>query len=252
MVAKQNGSNELGCRIKLFMSVIKKEKMTENKEHNNENQNEQNQEQMNKASLEQTSSERPSSDRLPPVLKTLKDTVSDAFFALKKLTSDPGNGQQSAIATLGDVRSFKAGTALSLVFVICSWLIMRKLFFYLDFWEHLKLILCSALPPLSLVITLLIAKSLFKIRGNWQQFTLITGITFFPICIGIIIFAIFGINKIVIILAGLSGFTMAILILNASLLNVLRVSSKQSLILTTTLTVIVVYVGTSLFNYLSL
>ena len=119
--------------------------------------------------------------------------------------------------------------------------------------ERLPLVLSTLKETaLSLVITLLIVKSLFKTRGNWQQFTLTTGITFFPICISIIIFAIFGINKIVIILGGLSCFTMAILILNASLLNVLRVSPKQSLILTTTLTVIVAYVGTSLFNYLRL
>jgi hypothetical protein len=238
------------------MPIKKEVTMTENKDHDDGNENQQSQEQNNEQRqltppLEQISYESHSSERLPPVLETLKETIGDAFFVLKKLTSDPSNGQQSAISTLGNARSFKAGIALCSVFVICSWMIMTKFFFYFDFWEHLKLIICSVVPPLSLVITLLIAKSLFKTRGNWRQFTLTTGITFFPISIGIIIFAIFGINKTVIILAGLSCLTMTILILNASLLNVLMVSTKQSLILTTTLTVIVAYVSTSLFNYLS-
>jgi hypothetical protein len=191
------------------------------------------------------------------VLKTSKMAVADVLSTLKFVWQDPGQGLQNAVASLGDTRSFYAGIVLCLAFVLVCWAGVQKVFGllsgFLGFWsfglssgyggglgvaEHFRILLSAAIPVLGMVGILWGIKKLFKGAGNYQQFTLMTGVVLTPITGFLFLLWLLGNSSVELIsLVGLFSLTTFVLLLYTELFSLLRLSSRNALLLVPTLLV---------------
>jgi len=197
-------------------------------------------------------------------LETSKEAVGDAVLALKKLLQDPATGQANVVETLGDSRCFKAGIALCLCFVVCAWIgtirtlgpMMELLkfartddpFASLGVADHVKVILASAVPVAATVICLMLIKKLMDAAGNVKQFTFSTGVAFFPFAIILLLSLVLGaVNAKITAYLVLFGATTTVLMLNATLTTVMKVSARAALLLVPVVMVIAVFISRMLY-----
>jgi hypothetical protein len=176
-----------------------------------------------------------------------KTAVLDTWGVFKLIWKDPANGFQDALATLGDDRAFNTGIALSILFVLACWIAILKVAAFVlafagafgsdfsgqfDISIHLRIILSATIPVLGAIAVFWGIKKIFKGTGNYKQFTFITGVALAPITLFLLLLWLFGVGATdLITLLSLFCFTTFILLLNAALIGVLRLSSRNALLL---------------------
>jgi hypothetical protein len=190
-------------------------------------------------------------------LKTSRMTATDVVSVLKFVWQDPAQGLQEATAMLGDTRSFYAGIVLCLAFVLVCWAGVQKVFGLLSgllgFWsfglssgyggglgvaEHLRIMLSSAIPVLGMIGILWGIKKLFKGAGNYKQFTLMAGVVLTPITGFLFLLWLLGNSSVELVsIVGLFSLTTFVLLLYTGLFSLLRLSSRNALLLVPTLLV---------------
>jgi hypothetical protein len=190
-------------------------------------------------------------------MQTIKLAMTDVFRVLKFVWDDPAQGLQEASAKLGDARVFYAGSLLCLAFVLVCWIGVQKVFGllsgFLGLWsfglssgyggglgiaEHFRILLSAAIPVVGLVGSLWGIKKLFKGAGNYQQFTMMTGVALTPITFFLFLLWLLGNSSTELVsLVGFFSLTTFIVLLYTGLFIVLRLSSRNALLLVPTLLV---------------
>jgi hypothetical protein len=192
------------------------------------------------------------------MIKTAKAAIFDAFKVLKLILQDPAMNVQEAIITLADTRTFYAGIVLCLLFTLACWITVQRVFSllagFLGLWslglaggyggslgvgDHIRILLSATVPVLSMIGVLWGIKKTFKGAGNYKQFTLVTGIALTPITFFLFLFWLSNNSAVELIM--LSGFfctIMLILLINAALLDVMRLSARNSFFIVPSLLII--------------
>lgn len=181
-----------------------------------------------------------------------KDAVTDTLSVFKTLQKDPANGLQAALQALGDNRALNTGIVLCALFALASWAAVIKgasfflsLFagssrsgdfggtrFDIGFLDHVKIILASSFPVIGIIFILWAIQQIFKGKGNIKQFTFATGVCVFPITILLLLTWLLGYTNFdVLSLLSVFCFTTLILLLNTTLIGVLRLSARNALFL---------------------
>ena len=189
-----------------------------------------------------------------------KDAVTDTLSVFKTLQKDPANGLQAALQALGDNRALNTGIVLCALFALSSWAAVIKvasiflsLFsslsaslsagssrsgdfggtrFDIEFLDHVKIILASSFPVIGIIFILWAIQQIFKGKGNIKQFTFATGVCVFPITILLFVTWLLGYTNFdVLALLSVFCFTTLILLLNTTLIGVLRLSARNALFL---------------------
>jgi hypothetical protein len=191
-------------------------------------------------------------------LQNIKLAMADVFRVLKFVWDEPSQGFQNAAARLGDTRSFYAGIVLCLAFVLVCWIGVQKVFGllsgFLGFWsfglssgyggglgvtEHFRILISAAIPVLGMIGILWGIKKLFKGAGNYQQFTLMTGVVLTPITVFLFLLWLLGSSSAELVsLVGLFSLTIFVLLIYAGLFGLLRLSSRNALLLVPILLVV--------------
>jgi hypothetical protein len=190
-------------------------------------------------------------ERSQQVLETSKAALADVWDILKMVWKDPTNGLQEALTSLGDVRAFKVGLILCTLFVLACWIAVLKVVnlfaifasfigggFYgssysqLDLSAHIRILLSIATPLAGLILVLWGINRIFKGKGNLKQLTFIAGVSIVPITFFMLLLWLLGNSSPELVaLAGLFCFTTFVLLLNTSLVGVIRLSSRNALLL---------------------
>lgn len=185
-----------------------------------------------------------------------KDAVTDTLSVFKTLQKDPANGLQAALQALGDNRALNTGIVLCALFALflgqqslkeprssCLYshlypqaLVDRGDFggtrFDIGFLDHVKIILASSFPVIGIIFILWAIQQIFKGKGNIKQFTFATGVCVFPITILLFVTWLLGYTNFdVLALLSVFCFTTLILLLNTTLIGVLRLSARNALFL---------------------
>jgi hypothetical protein len=188
-------------------------------------------------------------------LQNIKRAMADVFRVLKFVWDEPSQGLQNAAVSLGDARSFYAGIVLCLAFVLVCWIGVQKVFGllsgFLGFWsfglssgyggglgiaEHLRILLSAAIPVLGMIGILWGIKKLFKGAGNYKQFTSMAGVVLTPITVFLFLLWLLGSSSAELVsLVGLFSLTTFILLIYAGLFGLLRLSSRNALLLVPTI-----------------
>jgi hypothetical protein len=184
-------------------------------------------------------------------MQPIKLAMADVFRVLKFVWDDPDQGFQHASTRLGDVRVFYAGILLCLTFVLVCWIGVQKVFGllsgFLGLWsfglssgyggglgiaDHFRILLSAAIPVLGLIGILWGIKKLFKGAGNYQQFTMMTGVALTPITFFLFLLWLLGNSSTELVsVVGFFSLTTFIMLLYAGLFNLLRLSSRNSILL---------------------
>jgi hypothetical protein len=190
-------------------------------------------------------------------MQTIKLAMTDVLRVLKFVWDNPAQGFQDAAARLGDIRVFHAGILLCLAFVLVCWIGMQKVFgllsSFLGIWsfglssgyggglgiaDHFRILLSAGIPVLGLIGILWGIKKLFKGAGSYQQFTMMTGVALTPITFFLFLLWLLGNSSTELIsVVGFFSLTTFIVLLYTGLFNLLRLSSRNSILLVPTLLV---------------
>jgi hypothetical protein len=188
-------------------------------------------------------------------VQTIKLAMADVFRVLKFVWVDPAQGLQEAASRLGDTRVYYAGILLCLAFVLVCWIGVQKVFGLLSgllgLWsfglnsgyggglgiaDHFRILLSAAIPVLGLIGILWGIKKLFKGAGNYQQFTMMAGVALTPITLFLFLLWLLGNSSTELVsLIGFFSLTTFIMLLYTGLFNLLRLSSRNSMLLVPTL-----------------
>jgi hypothetical protein len=193
---------------------------------------------------------------LQPVVEQSKEAALDTWTVFQLIWKDPVDGLQTALATLGDSRAFNTGIALCIVFILTFWIAVLKIIDFLmalltlgnifgtqlsrelGFSEHLRIILGAAIPVVGMIAVLWGIRQIFKGAGNYKQFTFVTGLTLAPVTFFLILLWLLGTNAgELMALVSIFCFSTVILFLNTALIGILRLSSRNALLLVPTLLV---------------
>lgn len=190
-------------------------------------------------------------ERPQQVLENGKAAFSDVWDVLKIVWKNPSSGLQEALTSLGDVRAFKVGLILFMLFVLACWIAVLKVVnlfaifasfigggFYgssygqLDLSAHIRILLSIATPLAGLIIVLWGISQIFKGKGNLKQLTFVAGVSIVPIIFFMLLLWLLGNSSPELVaLAGLFCFTTFVLLLNTSLVGVIRLSPCNALLL---------------------
>jgi hypothetical protein len=194
-------------------------------------------------------------ERSQHILEIWKGAFSDVWITLKLVWKNPANGLQEALATLGDTRAFNAGLILCALFVLACWIAVLKAvnllggfasligggfgssfyggsFGQLDLSAHIRILLSITTPIAGMILVLWIARQIFKGVGNLKQLTLVTGVAVIPITFFMLLLWLLGNSSMeVMSLASLFCCTTFILLLNTALIGVIRLSTRNTILI---------------------
>jgi hypothetical protein len=191
-----------------------------------------------------------SQSAIPKSASKGKGTVTDILSIFQELQKDPANGLQVALQALGDNRALNAGIALSALYLIACWAAFIKAASFtqsfvpsvsggfngnslkIGFFDHVKIIFLSSLPLLGIIFILWAIKQIFRSKGKIKQFVFATGVSIAPITLLLFLIWLLGFTNFD-FLALLSVFcsTTYILLLNTTLISILKLSSRNALFL---------------------
>jgi hypothetical protein len=104
--------------------------------------------------------------------------------------------------------------------------------------DHFRILLSAGIPVFGLIGILCGIKKLFKGAGNYQQFTMMTGVALTPITLFLFLLWLLGNSSTELVsLVGLFSLTTFIVLLYTGLFSALRLSSRNALLLVPTLLV---------------
>ena len=165
------------------------------------------------------------------IATTSKEAARDAVLAIKMLWRDPANGQVDAIKAMGDSRALNSGLAMGAVFVVAGWWLLAK-GSHPPFAEHFKIVIGAAIPFLAVALALIIINAIFRTGINWKHIVFTSGVALLPAALGIVVSSLLGFANIEIMIAvDLFCITTMIVMLNAALTTVLKMSSRLALVL---------------------
>jgi hypothetical protein len=200
--------------------------------------------------IPETNTPQPSQSSKPnAVVDASKGAVTDTISVFTTLQKDPANGLQAALESLGDNRALNAGIMLCAVYAISSWAVITKggsFFlgflnslgssgfggFQIEFFDHVKIILTSAAPAVGIIFILWAIQQIFKGKGNIKQFTFAAGVCITPLTVLFFATWLIGFNNFDVLgLLFVFCYTTLILLLNTTLIGVLRLSARNALLL---------------------
>lgn len=190
------------------------------------------------------------SETSQPVVEASKEAAFDVWSVFQLIWQDPANGLQTAITSLGDSRAFNAGIALCVLFILAFWMAALKVIASLTAWlsfvnllgtsfnqqlsifEHIRILISASIPVLGMIAVLWCIRQIFKGAGNYKQFIFVTGFSLAPITLFLLLLCLLGTSGgELIFLVSIFCWTTVVLFLNTALIGVLRLSSRNALLL---------------------
>ncbi len=200
------------------------------------------------------------SERTRKAVSQGREAVDSIWRAFLDWIKDPVYGQDELLKSLGPSRAMQAGIGFGVIFVLLTWLSMASTIgalaanfsamageeISLGIMDHLKLILTGIAIFGALFGCLMVYKSALGAKGELADYLFVTGIVLLP----------FGLLELLAWLLGLPGaritsllgvfvLTTSVLMLNAALVDVLKMDRRRAVIfvpVTFVTVVLVVYI----------
>lgn len=176
-----------------------------------------------------------------------KEATVHAVSAVKTLLGDPMGGQGKALAMLGDAKALSAGLVFSALF--CASAVILGYFAYLapqgsrvGLIDYLTLFLVALTLPAALWASFVVVGKVFGGKASRNACAFAAGVALLPMVVILLVLSILGPGNIeVLAVTGLFGMTLTVLLLNSALLDVLKLSTRQAVLLTPTLILVTGY-----------
>ncbi len=184
-------------------------------------------------------------DRYGQYLSDAKETLRDLYKVIKNVVTDPERGIQKSLSQLRNKQTLNVGGLLCIIFAICFCILAFDQFIAYGGWtvfNIIKTIIFSIIPPALLTVVFWAIHRSLHGEGGWEQYIFISGIAYLPAAVAMLLFAILGIGNIELVVV-IGGFMIStiVLILNTSLIKILKLSHGQALILTPILLLVMIY-----------
>jgi hypothetical protein len=181
-----------------------------------------------------------------------KEATGQAFKALKSLVSDPIGGQYETLKELGKSNALRAGIVFAAIFAITSFLLGDSLIYSGSASVYFKLIIFSVIPPLAIFgLFYLVMKFISKEEEELSTVIYTTGVSVIPLALLFICIKIFGVSNYYTVLAiGIFCLSTTFLLINSSLQDIYKLSTRKSVLITPAIIFVAVYVSGLVFRAL--
>jgi hypothetical protein len=186
-----------------------------------------------------------------------KEATGQAFKALKSLVSDPIGGQYETLKNLGKANAMRAGIVFAVIFAIASYLlghsfIATALAYGASSSLYFKLIIFSVIPPIAVfALFYLIMKFISKKEEVLSTVIYTTGVSVIPLAILFFCIKIIGLsNSLILPAIGIFCISTTFLLINSSLQDIYKLSSRKSVLLTPAIIFVAGYVSGLIFQLL--
>ena len=178
-----------------------------------------------------------------------REATGCAVSAVKTLLGDPMGGQGKALAMLGDAKALSAGLVFNALFcvsaLVCGYsTYLSPLGSSVGPVDYVTLFLVALTPPAALWAGFVVVGKVFGGKASRNACAFAAGVALLPMAIILLCILILGPGNIeVIAVMGLFGLTITVLLLNSALLDVLKLSTRQAVLLTPTLILVTGYIA---------
>ncbi|MFH0825549.1 MAG: hypothetical protein V2B18_22570 [Pseudomonadota bacterium] len=172
-----------------------------------------------------------------------REAGGSALSALKILATDPMGGQGWAIELLGEIRALSAGIVFITVFVVSTVLLLRTIpSARLGSEVYIKTVLIALVPAVALWVGFMAISILFTTGTSFYKCGFSTGVALVPTAFTFLALFILGTGNIeMVALMAFFGMSITLLLLNSAMLDVLKLSTRQAVLLTPTLILMAAY-----------
>jgi len=186
-----------------------------------------------------------------------KEATGQAFKAMKALISDPIGGQDVTLKELGKSNALRAGIVFAVIFAIASYLlghsfIATALAFGGSSSLYFKLIIFSVIPPIAVfALFYLVMKFISKEKEELSTVIYTTGVSVIPLALLFFCIKIIGLSDSILLPAiGIFCISTTFLLINSSLQDIYKLSTRKSVLITPTIVFVAGYVSGLIFQVL--
>ncbi len=186
-----------------------------------------------------------------------KEATGQAVKALKSLISDPIGGQYETLKDLGKSNALRAGIVFAVIFAIASYLlghsfIATALAFGGGSGLYFKLIIFSVIPPITVfALFYLVMKFISKEKEELSTVIYTTGVSVIPLALLFFCIKIIGLSDSILLPAiGIFCISTTFLLINSSLQDIYKLSTRKSVLITPAIVFVAGYVSGLIFQVL--
>lgn len=163
-----------------------------------------------------------------------KESTTHAIKALKTLIGDPIGGQKTALADLGGSNALRAGIVLIIIFAISCYLFGTSFILRGNTGVYFKLVLFSVIPSACIFCCYYLIGIIFrKKKKSLPACFFTTGVSVIPLALFFYCLTIFGTDALELLIAiGIFCLCTTILLINSSLQDIFKQSTRGSVLLT--------------------
>ena len=190
--------------------------------------------------------ESPESDLSAHAYSKAREASGNAFEAFKILLSDPMGGQGKALSALGESKALPVGVVFLLTFIGCGYVYGSTISDFMIGTPHLLFVL--SIPPLALTGATLAVGKIFSAYSKPSTAAFTAGVALLPAAVMFLFAKMLGEYDDRL----RNGFTifplcMIILLLNAGLMDVHKLSTRKAFLVTPVLILITIFISAVLF-----
>lgn len=176
----------------------------------------------------------------------------DSKDALIFLVKDPMGGQGKAVAKLSETKAITVGATFCILFAIAGLFLAASIFGRgIGFSGYVRLFVACLIPPLCLFGGHFAIGKFFGKKSTIGKSLFSAGVASLPLAITMLLGWLFYVITSSGTITGLFtffGLCISVLLINASLLDVLKVSTQQAVLLTPTMLVLSFYIAKILYK----
>ncbi|MCD4725477.1 MAG: hypothetical protein K8R63_11610 [Bacteroidales bacterium] len=180
-----------------------------------------------------------------------KEATGQAFKALKALVSDPIGGQYETLRELGKSNALRAGIVLAVIFAISSYVLGHSLVSAALAYGgggtgiYFKLIIFSLIPPIAVfALYYVVMKFISKEKADLSTAVYTTGVSVIPLALLFFCIKIIGLNDSLLLpVIGIFCISTTFLLINSSLQDIYKLSSRKSVIITPAIVFVAGYIS---------
>ncbi|HEY3325111.1 MAG TPA: hypothetical protein VGP72_31950 [Planctomycetota bacterium] len=181
-----------------------------------------------------------------------REATGHAVDALKILISDPLGGQGKACSLLGDAKAFQAGIVFGVFFLVSGYLILMELMHLegtnINLEHRMGACVLGAVPVVALTLGCLLVGRVFGGKVNLSTAVFSASVALLPFGIVTLAAYLLGFGNIELVGAlTFFGICATILLLNASLLDIQKLSTQKAFVVTPSLILLSSYIAKVIF-----
>lgn len=180
-----------------------------------------------------------------------KEATGQAVKALKSLISDPIGGQYETLKDLGKSNALRAGIVFAVIFAIASFVLGHSLVSGLLAYGgggsgiYFKLIIFSLIPPIAVfALYYVVMKFISKEKEDLSTAIYTAGVSVIPLALLFFCIKIIGLSDSLLLPAiGIFCISTTFLLINSSLQDIYKLSTRKSVIITPAIVFIAGYIS---------